>query len=126
MLSGKDLAEEDEEVSSFEAASADTERRVAYNPSIPIESFDLVITDECHRSIYGTWRQALECFYAFTVGLTATPSLHRLGFFGRNLVAQYPYERLLRRATSSLMVKRSGTSVIPDVSHTVSLTKMPT
>ena len=59
----------------------------------PIESFDLVITDECHRSIYGTWRQVLEYFDAFTVGLTATPSLHTLGFFGKNLVAQYPYER---------------------------------
>ncbi len=66
---------------------------MAYNPSIPIESFDLVITDECHRSIYGTWRQVLEYFDAFTVGLTATPSLHTLGFFGKNLVAQYPYER---------------------------------
>lgn len=93
VLSGKDLAEEDEEASSFEAASADTERLVSYNPSIPIESFDLVITDECHRSIYGTWRQVLEYFDAFTVGLTATPSLHTLGFFGKNLVAQYPYER---------------------------------
>jgi type I restriction enzyme R subunit len=93
VLSGKDLAEEDEEASSFEAASADTERLVSYNPSIPIESFDLVITDECHRSIYGTWRQVLEYFDAFTVGLTATPSLHTLGFFGKNLVAQYPYDR---------------------------------
>ena len=93
VLSGRELAEEDEEGSSFEAASADTERLVSYNPSIPIESFDLVITDECHRSIYGTWRQVLEYFDAFTVGLTATPSLHTLGFFGKNLVAQYPYER---------------------------------
>jgi type I restriction enzyme R subunit len=93
VLSGKALAEEDEEASSFEAASPDAERLVSYNPSIPIESFDLVITDECHRSIYGTWRQVLEYFDAFTVGLTATPSLHTLGFFGKNLVAQYPYER---------------------------------
>lgn len=93
VLSGKELAEEDEEASSFEAASADTERLVTYNPAIPIESFDLVITDECHRSIYGTWRQVLEYFDAFTVGLTATPSLHTFGFFGKNLVAQYPYER---------------------------------
>jgi type I restriction enzyme, R subunit len=42
------------------------------------------------RSIYGTWRQVLEYFDAFTVGLTAAPSLHTLGFFGKNLVAQYP------------------------------------
>jgi type I restriction enzyme R subunit len=93
VLSGRELSEDDEETSSFESASADTERLVAYNPSIPIESFDLVITDECHRSIYGTWRQVLEYFDAFIVGLTATPSLHTLGFFARNLVAQYPYER---------------------------------
>ena len=93
VLSGDELAEEDEEVSSFERPLPGSERLITCNPSIPIESFDLVITDECHRSIYGTWRQVLEYFDAFTVGLTATPSLHTLGFFGRNLVAQYPYER---------------------------------
>jgi type I restriction enzyme R subunit len=93
VLTGKELSEEEEEASSFELSRSDTERLVSYNPSIPIETFDLVITDECHRSIYGTWRQVLEYFDAFTVGLTATPSLHTLGFFGKNLVAQYPYER---------------------------------
>ena len=93
VLTGRELSEEEEEASSFELSRADTERLVAYNPSIPIESFDLIVTDECHRSIYGTWRQVLEYFDAFTVGLTATPSLHTLGFFGKNLVAQYPYER---------------------------------
>lgn len=92
-LTGRELSEEEEEASAFEAGAADTERLVSYNPAMPIETFDLVITDECHRSIYGTWRQVLEYFDAFTVGLTATPSMHTLGFFGRNLVAQYPYER---------------------------------
>lgn len=93
VLTGKHLDENDEEQSSFEMSRAETERLVSYNPAIPIESFDLVVTDECHRSIYGTWRQVLEYFDAFVVGLTATPSLHTLGFFGKNLVAQYPYER---------------------------------
>lgn len=93
VLTGKELSEEEEEASSFEASRTETERLVSYNPSIPIEAFDLVITDECHRSIYGTWRQVLEYFDAFIIGLTATPSLHTLGFFGKNLVAQYPYER---------------------------------
>ncbi len=92
-LTGRELSETDEEVSSFETPSAEAVRLVSYNPAIPIESFDLVITDECHRSIYGTWRQVLDYFDAFIVGLTATPSLHTLAFFGRNLVAQYPYER---------------------------------
>ena len=93
VLTGRELADDEEEASSFEASRSDVERLVVYNPSIPIESFDLIITDECHRSIYGTWRQVLDYFDAFIVGLTATPSLHTLGFFGRNLVAQYPYER---------------------------------
>ena len=93
MLTGRELSEEDEERSGFEAGASEPQRIVRYNPAIPIESFDLIITDECHRSIYGTWRQVLEYFDAFIVGLTATPSLHTMGFFGSNLVAQYPYER---------------------------------
>ena len=35
--------------------------------------FDLVITDECHRSIYGAWQEVLIRFDAVHVGLTATP-----------------------------------------------------
>ncbi|MGP3981424.1 type I restriction endonuclease subunit R [Streptomyces sp. KR80] len=64
---------------------------VSYNPSVPIESFDLIIVDECHRSIYGLWRGVLEYFDAHLVGLTATPTLQTLGFFGRNLVSEYTY-----------------------------------
>jgi type I restriction enzyme, R subunit len=93
LLTGRELSEEDEEKSGFETGGSEPQRLVRYNPAIPIESFDLIITDECHRSIYGTWRQVLEYFDAFIVGLTATPSLHTMGFFGSNLVAQYPYER---------------------------------
>src|SRR6185437_1013171 len=68
-------------------------RPIQYNPAIPIETFDIVIVDECHRSIYGVWRQVLDYFDAFIVGLTATPSNHTLGFFNQNLVSEYPYER---------------------------------
>ena len=46
---------------------------VGYNPTIPIETFDVIVTDECHRSIYNLWRQVLEYFDAFLIGLTATP-----------------------------------------------------
>ncbi len=85
-----------EEISTFETAAApweQKERPVAYNPKIPIETFDFVVTDECHRSIYKVWRQVLEYFDAHIVGLTATPSKLTLGFFGDNLVMTYPYER---------------------------------
>jgi type I restriction enzyme R subunit len=38
--------------------------------------FDVVIADECHRSIYGAWQTALTRFDAFHIGLTATPSAY--------------------------------------------------
>lgn len=95
MLRGEELDEEAEEKSAFEVWNgADGEvPPIAYNPDIPIESFDVIVTDECHRSIYGLWRQVLDYFDAFIIGLTATPSKHTLGFFNQNLVAEYPYER---------------------------------
>ena len=62
---------------------------VAYNPRVPIESYDLIIVDECHRSIYGVWRQVLEYFDAFLVGLTATPGIQTFAFFDQNLVMEY-------------------------------------
>ncbi len=40
--------------------------------------FDLVISDECHRSIYGKWRGVLEHFDGVQVGLTATPCVANL------------------------------------------------
>jgi type I restriction enzyme R subunit len=95
MLRGEELDESAEEGSAFEIWSNDDGelRPVAYNPTIPIETFDLIVTDECHRSIYGLWRQVLEYFDAYLIGLTATPSAHTLGFFFNNLVAEYPYEQ---------------------------------
>lgn len=35
--------------------------------------FDLVISDECHRSIYGKWSGVLKHFDGIQIGLTATP-----------------------------------------------------
>lgn len=91
-LCGAELSEEDEERSGWEGGSAPP-KTVAYNAELPPETFDIVIVDECHRSIYGTWRQVLDYFDAHIIGLTATPSAHTMGFFNSNLVAQYPYER---------------------------------
>ncbi|WP_086255906.1 DEAD/DEAH box helicase family protein [Campylobacter vicugnae] len=96
MLSGDEYYDEkDEEISAYENYKSEnkSERIVSYNPNIPIESFDFIVVDECHRSIYGEWRQVLEYFDAFIIGLTATPSKQTLGYFGANLVSQYPLER---------------------------------
>ena len=99
MLRGEELPEDLEEQSGYETASAlmaggaATPKEVAYNPAIPIEMFDFVVTDECHRSIYNLWRQVLEYFDAFLIGLTATPSKQTIGFFNQNLVTEYNHER---------------------------------
>ena len=68
-------------------------RDVVYNRSLPPEYFDFIVVDECHRSIYNLWRQVLEYFDAFLIGLTATPSKQTLGFFNRNLVMEYSRQR---------------------------------
>ncbi|MFM2091812.1 MAG: hypothetical protein RLZZ127_2301 [Planctomycetota bacterium] len=91
VLQGKDLPAEDaDEASAFDAAKGFSEPPpVAYNPALPIESFDAIIVDECHRSIYTLWRQVLEYFDGFLIGLTATPAKHTFAFFQRNLVMEY-------------------------------------
>ena len=67
--------------------------RVEYDPAFPIEEFDFIVTDECHRSIYDLWRQVLEYFDASLIGLTATPSKQTFGFFQQNLVQEYSHEK---------------------------------
>lgn len=93
MLSGEpDLDPELEERSLFDnILNVDvlTPKLVRYNPYIPIEYFDFIVVDECHRSIYSLWRQVLEYFDAHLIGLTATPSKQTFGFFNRNLVMEY-------------------------------------
>jgi len=85
-----------EEMSMWEAGEAlrdQPEKEVRYNPRLPVEYYDFIITDECHRSIYNVWRQVLEYFDAFLIGLTATPSKQTFGFFNQNLVMEYSRQR---------------------------------
>jgi type I restriction enzyme, R subunit len=66
---------------------------VRYNPKLPPETFDVIMIDECHRSIYSVWRQVVEYFDAYLIGLTATPTKQTLAFFQKNLVMEYPREQ---------------------------------
>ena len=66
---------------------------VAYNPKVPIEFFDFIFIDECHRSIYNLWQQVLDYFDAYLIGLTATPDNRTYGFFKQNVVSEYTHER---------------------------------
>ena len=91
MLKGKDVPSPDVEYEEYDSYDVDEVVGVEYNPDVPPETFDLIIVDECHRSIYGLWRAVLEYFDAFVVGLTATPVAQTFGFFHQNLVSEYTY-----------------------------------
>src|SRR3954453_7991584 len=96
MLKGEEeFLEENEESSLFETDSSLIREPlpVVYNPTIPIETFDVIVVDECHRSIYNIWRQVLEYFDAYLIGLTATPTTQTIGFFNGNLVQDYTHEQ---------------------------------
>ena len=98
MLKGRELAPEDDEQSVDGLANLggglfSKPDPIAYNPAFPIETFDIIVTDEAHRSIYNLWRQVLEYFDAYLIGLTATPSKQTFGFFNQNLVMEYGHQQ---------------------------------
>nr|WP_276599515.1 type I restriction-modification enzyme R subunit C-terminal domain-containing protein [Nannocystis sp. SCPEA4] len=100
ILKGEDAFDAElEEGSSFQGHGAALVREpppVVYNPYLPPEFFDVVVVDECHRSIYTLWRQVLEYFDGSLVGLTATPARHTYAFFNRNVVSEYRHEHAVR------------------------------
>jgi type I restriction enzyme R subunit len=93
-LTGRDVPSADDNDQSLDRYDmVDEPVEVQYNADLPPETFDLIVVDECHRSIYGKWRAVLEYFDAHLVGLTATPVMQTFGFFFQNLVSEYPYEQ---------------------------------
>ncbi len=88
------LDESAEDISLHEVRQTSSQsKEVGYNPAVPVETFDFIVIDECHRSIYNLWTQVLDYFDAFLVGLTATPDNRTFGFFESNIVAEYSYEK---------------------------------
>lgn len=70
--------------------------KIEYDPSIPINAFDLIISDECHRSIYNKWKVVLDYFDAVQIGLTATPAAHTYSYFDSNLAYTYTKEQAIQ------------------------------
>ena len=94
VLSGEPIDESAEDSSLNELVQTATQaKRVRYNPAMPVETFDFIVIDECHRSIYNLWKQVLDYFDASLIGLTATPDRRTFGFFNANIVAEYSYEQ---------------------------------
>jgi len=93
ILKGTDLDEQQEEVNPNEYKyQAKVIPPVEYDPKMPVEFFDFIVIDECHRSIYNLWKQVLEYYDAFEIGLTATPDKRTIGYFDQNLVSEYSHE----------------------------------
>ena len=93
MLVGKEFDESEEDKSAFDSAMPIKPVEAKYNSKVPIEAFDFIIVDECHRSIYNLWKQVLDYFDAHLIGLTATPSKSTIAFFNSNLVMEYNHEK---------------------------------
>ena len=89
VLSGNDVTAEDDQ--NLDTYQPEAPVDALYCADMPPESFDFIIVDECHRSIYGLWRAILEYFDAHILGLTATPGKQTYAFFQQNLVSEYTY-----------------------------------
>jgi len=112
-LRGQEVADADDP--GLDAFVPDAPVEITYNPEMPPEAFDLVIVDECHRSIYGVWRGVLEYFDAHVIGLTATPTKQTFGFFRQNLVSEYTYaESVADRVNVDFDVYRIKTEITQD------------
>jgi len=93
VLKGTELEESAEEENPNERKYQPKEiPPIEYDGKMPIEFFDFIVIDECHRSIYNLWKQVLEYYDAFEIGLTATPDKRTIGYFDQNLVSEYSHE----------------------------------
>ncbi len=93
VLKGTELEDSAEEENPNEKWQPKAVPPIEYNAKLPIAFFDFVVIDECHRSIYNLWKQVLEYFDSFLIGLTATPDNRTFGFFNQNVVSDYGFEK---------------------------------
>ena len=93
LLKDQEMDDAAEQINPAEMVQLKQPMPVGYNGKIPPEFFDFIIIDECHRSIYNIWRQVLEYFDAYLIGLTATPDNRTYGFFKQNIVSEYTHEQ---------------------------------
>lgn len=95
ILKGTELDEAAEEENPNERWQPKEPMPVVYNAKLPVEFFDFVVIDECHRSIYNLWMQVLQYYDSFQIGLTATPDNRTFGYFNQNIVSEYNHEQAI-------------------------------
>ena len=108
ILKGESLDEAAEQTNPNELVQGKQPVPVVYNPKVPLEFFDFIVIDECHRSIYNVWQQVLLYFDAFLIGLTATPDVRTFAFFHENVVSEYSYTQ----AAAILILKTKEDKVL--------------
>lgn len=92
VLTGQSIAEdsedsEDERITEEEEKEDTTVVQLGDDLKLPPDYFQLIIVDECHRSIYGKWKAVLDYFKdAHILGLTATPTPEAFAFFNKKVV----------------------------------------
>ena len=98
VLTGQALSEENEDAED-ENLNRDNDKtmkevvQLGDDLKLPPDFFQLIIVDECHRSIYGKWKAVLDYFKdARVVGLTATPTPEAYAYFDNNIIEQYTYD----------------------------------
>ena len=90
LLKGEEILDDDND----DSDDATEEITLPENPNLPHDYFDMIVIDECHRSIYGNWRKVLEYFdTARLLGLTATPVPETMAFFNNNRIVNYTLEK---------------------------------
>lgn len=90
LLTGQEIVDNDDD----DEDTTTGEVQLTGNLQLPPDFFDIIIIDECHRSIYGNWRRVLDYFRtAKLIGLTATPVPETMAFFNNNRVVNYTLER---------------------------------
>lgn len=90
LLKGEEIVDSDDD----DADETTGEVTLPENPNLPHDYFDMIVIDECHRSIYGNWRRVLEYFdTARLIGLTATPIPETMAFFNNNRIVNYTLEK---------------------------------
>ena len=90
LLKGDEITDNDEDDEEIE----DKEIILPENPNLPSDFFDMIIIDECHRSIYGNWQKVLNYFSKTKlIGLTATPVPETKAFFNGNIIVNYTLEK---------------------------------
>lgn len=98
VLTGQTISDIDEDAED-EALQKENDRKAKEiikldgDLTLPPDYFQLIIVDECHRSIYGKWQAVLNYFSgAKVLGLTATPTEEAYAFFNKNIIEKYTYD----------------------------------